>query len=81
MVKSTITDAERDYWNSLFKAGFVLIVAGSASLIALQGNATLLQLGLVAVVGALFGYLLLRYLLWASKRSSSTDRGRRRRFK
>ena len=81
MVSSTITDEERESWNTVFKLGFILIVSGSATLIALQGNATPLQLGLVAVVGALFGWLLLRYLLWAGKRSSTSDRGKRRRFK
>lgn len=79
MVRSTVSEEERESWNAVFKFGFVFVVAGSSGLIALQGGASLVEIALLVGVGAAFGWLLLRYLLWAGKRSSTS--GRRRRFR
>lgn len=59
-----MSEEERRAWNAVLKGGFVLLVAGSAALIAVQGGATPVEIGGVALFGAIFGVLLLWYLAW-----------------
>ncbi|MEF8774393.1 MAG: hypothetical protein V5A23_06415 [Halobacteriales archaeon] len=63
MVRGT-SEAERDHWDRLLRLTFVSFVAASAGLIALQGNASLPEVGVVALFGAWFGAVLQWYLLW-----------------
>lgn len=73
MVGGTITEAERRTWNRLLKVGFVLLVAGSAMLVALAGGATPPEIALIGAMSLLFAVILLRYLLWAGDRSRGGD--------
>jgi hypothetical protein len=66
MVRGSVSEDERRYWSTVLKYGFVGVVAMSAALIAVQGGGTALQVGVVAVAGAAFGVLLLRYFSWMS---------------
>lgn len=76
MVRGRLTGAERRYWRRVLGAGFVGVVALSATLIAVQGGASLAETGLVALVGAGVGLLLVRYLAWMDVEH---DEGRSRR--
>ncbi|WP_280587126.1 hypothetical protein [Halorubrum sp. Boch-26] len=57
-----MSDAERDAGNRKIKAGFLLLVAVSPPLIALQWNPTPLELLAAVGVGLLLGLLLVWYL-------------------
>ena len=76
MVGPSTTESERAAGSLYMQAGFVLLVAGSAGLIALQGDASLVEVGLVALLGAAFGAVLLYYLVWAGWKSADLS-GRR----
>lgn len=62
MVRSSMSDEERQAWMAVLKGGFIMLVAGSAALIAVQGGAELLEIAGVTLFGAVFGALLLWYL-------------------
>jgi lysozyme family protein len=63
MVGSSLTDDEKDTANTRLKAGFVLLVAASMGLMALQVDPTPLQLAAVFVVGIVVGVGLLWFVL------------------
>lgn len=77
MVDSTITDEKRRVWNRMLAALFVLIVGASAGLMALEGEASTLEIVGVSAVGILFGAGLVWYL--ASLRTSAREMRRRQR--
>lgn len=77
MVDSTLTDEKRRLWNRLLGALFVLIVGGSAGLMALEGGGSPLEVAGVSVVGILFGAGLAWYLV--SLRTSAREIRRRQR--
>lgn len=54
-------DERRRRWN-LLKAAFVLLVGGSAGMIAVQGGADLLSVAVVGLAGLLLGAVLIYYL-------------------
>jgi hypothetical protein len=62
MVGPSLTDEEQRLASMRFKIAFVLVVAVSAALTAVQVQASLVQVAVVAVVGALLGWLLIVYL-------------------
>lgn len=63
MVRGT-SEAEQSHWDRLLRLTFVAFVAASAGLIAVQGNASVPEVGMVALFGAGFGAVLQWYLLW-----------------
>ncbi|RJX48868.1 hypothetical protein [Halonotius pteroides] len=63
MVGSSLTDDEKDTANTRLKAGFVLLVAASMGLMALQVDPTPLQLAAVFAVGIVVGVGLLWFVL------------------
>ncbi len=63
MVGSSLTDGEKRTANTRLKIGFVLLVAGSMVLMALQADLTLLELGGIFTVGVGVGTVLLWYVL------------------
>jgi lysozyme family protein len=63
MVGSSLTDDEKDTANTRLKAGFVLLVAASMGLMALQVDPTPLQLAVVFAVGIVVGVGLLWFVL------------------
>jgi len=67
MVQPTTSEAERRAWSIVFRVGFVLLIAGSAALIAVQGGASPVEIGAVALFGAAFGAVLLRYVVWLGR--------------
>lgn len=54
-----ISDEERRFATRQLMVGFVLLVAVSAGLIALQGGATLVEVGIVTAIGVVVGVVLL----------------------
>ena len=75
-----MSDAERDAGNRKIKVGFLLLVAVSPPLIALQWNPTPLELLAALGVGALLGALLVWYLgRLADEFTGDSQRSRRRR--
>ena len=63
MVGSSLTDDEKDTANTRLKAGFVLLVAASMGLMAIQVDPTPLQLAAVFAVGIVVGVGLLWFVL------------------
>ena len=63
MVGSSLTDNERSLANTRLKIGFVLLVAVSMGLMALQADPTPLQLAVVVAVGVGVGVGLLWFVL------------------
>lgn len=63
MVGSSLTDDEKNTANTRLKAGFVLLVAASMGLMALQVDPTPLQLAAVFAVGIVVGVGLLWFVL------------------
>lgn len=63
MVGSSLTDDEKATANTRLKIGFVLLVAVSMGLMALQVDPTPLQLAVVIVVGLGVGVVLLWFVL------------------
>lgn len=63
MVGSSLTDDEKETANTRLKIGFVLLVAGSMALMALQADPTRLELVTVFGVGLVVGVVLLWYVL------------------
>ncbi|MDZ5810465.1 hypothetical protein U4E84_03745 [Halorubrum sp. AD140] len=70
-----MSEAERDAGNRKVKAGFVLLVAVSPPLIALQWNPTPVELLVALGVGLLLGLLVVWYL---GRLSAEFREGRRR---
>jgi lysozyme family protein len=63
MVGASLTDDERSTANTRLKIGFVLLVAASMGLMALQVDPTPLQLAAVVAAGLLVGVGLLWFVL------------------
>jgi len=63
MVGSSLTDDEKDTANTRLKIGFVVLVAASMGLMALQVDPTPLQLVVVIAVGLVVGVGLLWFVL------------------
>lgn len=63
MVGPSTTPEERQAQRRLVYGSFVLVVGGSAGLIALQADASLLEIGVVVLVGLAVGFLLTWYLV------------------
>ncbi|RJX43991.1 hypothetical protein DM826_04755 [Halonotius aquaticus] len=63
MVGSSLTDDERKTANTRLKVGFVVLVAASMGLMALQVDPTPLQLAVVIAVGLVVGVGLLWFVL------------------
>ena len=78
MVRGRSTRAEKRYWRRMLGLGFVGVVALSATLIAVQGDATLPETALVALAGIGFGLLLVRYLAWMDVEEQPGGSGRGR---
>lgn len=75
-----MSDAERDAGNRKIKVGFLLLVAVSPPLIALQWNPTPLELFAALGAGVLLGALLVWYLgRLADEFTGGSRRPRRRR--
>jgi lysozyme family protein len=80
MVGPSLTDDERDAANTRLKIGFVLLVAASGGMVALQTGGTPVQLVGGTVGGTVVGLVLLWFLLrWGRQfRASGRSRGRSR---
>jgi ABC-type transport system involved in cytochrome c biogenesis permease component len=63
MVGPSLSDEERTLANARLKLGFVLLVAASAGLVALQVGGSPLQLGAAVGAGLALGLALLAFLL------------------
>ncbi|MCL9817891.1 hypothetical protein [Natronocalculus amylovorans] len=63
MVGPSITEEERNIANKRLKIGFILLVAFSAVLMALQVDPTLQQLAVIFIGGVVFGAVLLWFVL------------------
>lgn len=63
MVGSSLTDDEKETANTRLKVGFVVLVAASMGLMALQVDPTPLQLAVVVAVGLVVGVGLLWFVL------------------
>lgn len=64
MVGPSATEEERDESRRRLKAGFVLLVGVSGTLIAIQGGASLPVLAAATLIGLVAGGVLLWYLTW-----------------
>ncbi|MGM0592045.1 MAG: hypothetical protein ACQETI_10545 [Halobacteriota archaeon] len=62
MVGPSLDEDERRLANTRLKAGFVVLVGGSAGLIAIQGGATLVDVAVVTLAGLVIGLLLMLFL-------------------
>ncbi|WP_135534270.1 hypothetical protein [Halostella pelagica] len=62
MVGPSLSDEEREQKRKRLMAGFVLLVGGSAGMIAVQGGADLGSVAAVTVAGLLLGLVLVYYL-------------------
>jgi hypothetical protein len=76
MVGSSLSDDERETANARLKIGFVVLVAGSMSLMALQTDPTPVQLVAVFSVGIGIGVALLWFVLRNLQQYRSTLRNR-----
>lgn len=74
-----MSDEERAAASTRFKAGFVLLVAVSGALVALQSGGTLLLVGGGFAVGLFVGLVLVFFLVrWWTDFMATTNRGRGR---
>jgi ammonia channel protein AmtB len=78
VVGPSITPEERDVANLRLKVGFVLLVAASAGLVAVQAEASLLQLAGAVAVGAAVGLALLAFMIRWSRQMRESGPGRQR---
>ena len=76
MVGSSLSDDEKDTANARLKIGFVVLVAGSMSLMALQIDPTPVQLAAVFAIGIGIGVALLWFVLRNLQQYRSTLRNR-----
>ncbi|SFR54934.1 hypothetical protein SAMN04487947_2176 [Halogeometricum rufum] len=78
MVGPSMSDEERTAASTRLKVGFVLLVAASGALVALQAGGTPLYIGAGFVGGLVLGGALLYFLdRWWSEFLATTNRGRR----
>jgi hypothetical protein len=77
MVGPSVTEADRQSFSLAVRVGFVGLLALSAALIALRGDATLAETALVAATGGGLGVLLVLYFRWADWDIGTTRRRRR----
>jgi hypothetical protein len=79
MVGPSLSPEERDVANLRLKVGFVVLVAVSAVLVAIQAQASLAGLVVAFVGGTLLGLVLLWFLVrWGREFRSSGPSGPRR---
>jgi hypothetical protein len=79
MVGPSLTPEERDVANLRLKVGFVVLVAVSAGLVAVQARASLAGVGVALVGGTLLGLVLLWFLVrWGREFRASGPSGPRR---
>ena len=76
MVGSSLSETEKKSANTRLKIGFVLLVAGSMSLMALQIDPTPIQLAAVFAIGVGIGVALLWFVLRNLQQYRSTLRNR-----
>jgi len=76
MVGPSVTESDRRTFSLAVRAGFVGLLALSAALIAVNGDATPGETALVAAAGGGFGLLLVLYFRWTDWRVGAR-RGRR----
>ena len=76
MVGSSLSETEKKSANTRLKIGFVLLVAGSMSLMALQIDPTPVQLAAVFAIGVGIGVALLWFVLRNLHQYRSTLRNR-----
>lgn len=62
MVGPSLSDEERQQRRNRLKAAFVLLVGGSAGMIAVQGGADPISIAVVTLAGLLLGTVLIYYL-------------------
>jgi hypothetical protein len=75
MVGPSMTDEERDLANSRLRVGFVVLVALSGGLVALQAGGDPLFVGAGFVGGLVLGLLLLAFLMrWGRQFRRETNR-------
>lgn len=80
MVGPSITDDERRLANTRLQIGFVALVGLSSGLVAVQVDASPLQIGAIVAGGLVLGGLLLLWLRrWAAQFRRETNRVRSRR--
>jgi hypothetical protein len=79
MVGSSLSSHDMQYFRSLVRVGFVALVGLSAALTAFQGGASLVEVTVIALLGACAGVGLLRYLLWMDVAWNESRRRQRRR--
>jgi hypothetical protein len=78
MVGPSMTDEERDLANSRLRIGFVVLVAFSGALVALQAGGDIVFVGAGFVGGLVVGALLLVFLIrWGRQFRRATNRGGR----
>jgi ammonia channel protein AmtB len=78
VVGPSFTPEERDVANLRLKAGFVLLVAASAGLVAVQAEASLAQLVGALAVGLLVGLALLAFMIRWGRQLRESGPGRPR---
>lgn len=76
MVGSSMSDAERRAWNRVIGVGFVIVVGGSAALIAFANGAALSWALAIGVLGLLTGLGLVWYLSTLSMGTGARRRER-----
>ncbi|ELZ94197.1 hypothetical protein C440_11268 [Haloferax mucosum ATCC BAA-1512] len=74
MVGPSLSDDETELASNRLRAFFILLIGFSAALIAVQAGATLLQTGIVLVVGVVLGALLMWYLSRWSREFTEVNR-------
>lgn len=62
MVGPSLSEEDKEASRTRLKAGFVLLVGGSAGMIAVQGNASLPSILAVVAAGIVLGLALVYYL-------------------
>ena len=76
MVGPSMNDEERAAASARFKAGFVLLVAVSGALVALQSGGALVSIAAGFVVGLFVGLILVFFLVrWWTDFLATTNRG------
>jgi|GEM_PF-1310378 hypothetical protein len=76
MVGPSLSESEYATGMSKVQLSVVGLVAASAALVALYGDAPPAVVAIAAVVGALLGYGMWRYLVWSYREQTASDRER-----
>jgi hypothetical protein len=76
MVDSSVDETTRHRFAVFVRVGFVALVGLSAAMIGVHGGASPAEVGLVALVGAAFGALVLYVMRWVDW--TTTEKRRRR---